>query len=75
MTTDDAMRQLVSASKALINIVEGIDGAMTHGTWRAEKSNLRIKDTDEWVAFYVLANVAARVISRASATEQNKTET
>jgi hypothetical protein len=41
-------------ANALIDIVEGIKGTMEHGTWRAERSNLRMKDTDEWAAFYVL---------------------
>jgi hypothetical protein len=48
----DDVRKLKEAADALIGIVEGINGAMTHGTWRAEKSNLRMKDTDEWVRFY-----------------------
>lgn len=43
---------LVEASAGLKSIVEGIQGAMEHGTWRAEGSNLRMKDTDEWVTFY-----------------------
>lgn len=36
---------------ALIEIVEGIAGAMKHGTWRDE-NGMRLKDTPEWVAFY-----------------------
>lgn len=36
---------------ALIEIVEGINGAMNHGTWRDDHGN-RLKDTPEWVAFY-----------------------
>ena len=37
---------------ALIEIVEGIKGAMEHGTWRDDHGR-RLKDTPEWVAFYV----------------------
>ena len=46
---------------ALIEIVEGIKGAMDHGTWRDEKG-MRLKDTPEWVAFYntVRADTPAR---------------
>lgn len=46
------VKKLEVASENLIRIVEGIEGAMTHGTWRAEKSNLRMKDTEEWTQFY-----------------------
>jgi hypothetical protein len=35
----------------LKRIVEEIDGAMKHGTWRDEHG-MRLKDTPEWVAFY-----------------------
>jgi hypothetical protein len=38
----------------LISIVEGINGAMNHGTWRDDK-RMRLKDTPEWVQFYVEA--------------------
>lgn len=47
------IERLRAASEALINIVEGINGAMNHGTFRAERSNLRMKDTAEWTRFYV----------------------
>lgn len=53
------VEELEDAGEALIGIVEGIDGAMTHGTWRAEKSNLRMKDTDEWVRFYCAVRARA----------------
>ncbi len=44
--------KLREAGLGLKSIVEGIQGAVEHGTWRAERSNLRMKDTDEWVTFY-----------------------
>ena len=43
--------KLVEAGDGLHSIVEGIQGAMQHGTWRDEKGQ-RLKDTPEWVAFY-----------------------
>ena len=46
------MKKLRGAGLDLKSIVEGIQGAMEHGTWRAERSNLRMKDTEEWVTFY-----------------------
>lgn len=46
------VQALVDAAIGLKGIVEGIHGAMEHGTFRAERSNLRMKDTDEWVAFH-----------------------
>ena len=46
------MKKLREAGLGLKSIVEGIQGAMEHGTWRAERSNLRMKDTEEWVTFY-----------------------
>ena len=39
------------ACSGLRSIVEGIDGAMRHGTWR-DKDGTRLKDTPEWVAVY-----------------------
>jgi hypothetical protein len=42
---------IVAAGGALVRIVEGIEGAVKHGTFRAEKG-MRLKDTPEWVAFY-----------------------
>jgi len=35
----------------LKRIVEEVDGAMRHGTWR-DAHGMRLKDTPEWVAFY-----------------------
>lgn len=52
---DARIAELETACENLIRIVEGIDGAMKHGTWRAERSNLRMKDTDEWTRFYCTA--------------------
>lgn len=43
---------LLVASKGLKRIVEEIDGTMNHGTWRDDHGR-RLKDTPEWVAFYV----------------------
>jgi hypothetical protein len=43
---------LVEAARGMKRIIEGIDGAMNYGTWRSERSNLRIKDTQEWVDLY-----------------------
>jgi hypothetical protein len=42
---------LYLAGLGLKRIVEEIDGAMDHGTWRDERG-LRLKDTPEWVKFY-----------------------
>lgn len=51
---------LAAALIGLRSIVEGIDGAMNHGTWRDENS-LRLKDTSAWVAAYLaLAAYEAR---------------
>lgn len=46
------VEKLREAGLGLKSIVEGIQGAMEHGTWRSERSNLRMKDTEEWVTFY-----------------------
>lgn len=43
---------LQNAAYGLRRIVEEIDGAMNHGTWRDERDGARLKDTPEWVAFY-----------------------
>lgn len=42
---------LVEVGSGLRRIVEEIDGAMNHGTWRDEHG-MRLKDTPEWVEFY-----------------------
>jgi len=46
------VRALVEAAEMLISIVEGIQGAMEHGMWWNQKGAVRLKDTNEWVAFY-----------------------
>ena len=43
---------LVGALCGLKRIIEEIDGAMDHGTWRDDKGQ-RLKDTPEWVAAYI----------------------
>jgi hypothetical protein len=60
-TPPDALTRLYHAHAAerkladdLIGIVEGIDGAMNHGTWR-DDHGARLKDTPQWVAFYIAA--------------------
>ncbi len=46
------VKALVETMAGLKRIVEEIDGAMNHGTWRDEKG-MRLKDTPEWVSAYV----------------------
>lgn len=54
------------AALGLSAIVEGITGAMRHGTWRDERG-VRLKDTPEWVALYNALNAANRAaIARVS---------
>jgi hypothetical protein len=43
--------ELHEAALGMKRIVEEIDGAMKHGTWRDEKG-MRLKDTPEWVRLY-----------------------
>ena len=45
------MRDVLEAVRGMKRIVEEIDGAMNHGTWRDEHG-VRLKDTPEWVALY-----------------------
>jgi hypothetical protein len=45
------LRTLIEAVSGLKRIVEEIDGAMNHGTWRDDHGT-RLKDTPEWVAAY-----------------------
>lgn len=45
---------VMTSAAGLIEIVEGIKGTMAHGVWRDEKG-MRLKDTSEWVRFYVEA--------------------
>lgn len=49
----DRIAELLNASKDLLSIVEGIQGSFNHGAWRDEKNSMRLKDTNEWVSFYV----------------------
>jgi hypothetical protein len=44
--------RLLDAAKGIKRIVEEIDGSMNHGTWRDDRGN-RLKDTPEWVEFYL----------------------
>ena len=58
--------RLRAALEALVTIVEGIDGAMNHGTWRDDKG-MRLKDTPQWVALYVaLATPAPDAVQEAA---------
>lgn len=50
---------LRDAASALVEIVEGITGAMRHGTFRDEHGE-RLKDAPEWIAFYNAARRSAR---------------
>lgn len=43
--------EVTEAVAGLKRIVEEIDGAITHGTWRDDHGT-RLKDTPEWVALY-----------------------
>ena len=57
---DVAQSDLMQSVLGLRRIVEEIDGAMNHGTWRDDHGN-RLKDTPEWVQFYnVLAALARK---------------
>ena len=47
----DALRILSFSGNALVQIVEGVQGSMEHGTWRDEKG-ARLKDTNAWALFY-----------------------
>jgi hypothetical protein len=58
--------RLRAALGALVAIVEGIDGAMNHGTWRDDKG-MRLKDTPQWVTLYVsLATPAPDAVQEAA---------
>lgn len=56
---DDRDEGLREAAKALVNIVEGI-GVLDYGTWRASQNNGRLKDTKEWIAFYLALKESTR---------------
>ena len=45
------VKALVDAARGMRRIVEEIDGAMNHGTWRDDHGT-RLKDTPEWVSLY-----------------------
>lgn len=49
------LAEVEGALTGMVKIVEGIDGAMNHGTWRDDKG-MRLKDTPEWVALYLAAH-------------------
>lgn len=44
--------EAINASGWLIEIIEGAKGSIKHGEWRDDKGR-RLKDTLEWVQFYV----------------------
>ncbi len=46
-----ASDELLEAATALVGIVEGV-GVLNHGKW-SDEHGLRLKDTPEWVAFYI----------------------
>lgn len=50
--SESALSALVVALDGLHRLFERVEGAMEHGTFRSEKSNLRVKDTPEWVVAY-----------------------
>lgn len=62
----DEDRSLRELGKSLVGIIEGINGTMNHGTFRGEKSGLRLKDTPEWVAFYVALSALSKREARPS---------
>ncbi|WPE22443.1 hypothetical protein [Shinella zoogloeoides] len=51
---------LLNAASGMKRIVEELDGAIKHGTWRDEHG-LRLKDTPEWIVFYNALSKAAAV--------------
>lgn len=58
--------RLRAALENLTGIVEGIDGAMNHGTWR-DDNGMRLKDTPQWVAAYIaLATPAPDAVQEAA---------
>lgn len=50
--TEKEVDGVIFAAKALIAIVEGIDGTMAHGVWRDQHGE-RLKDTAEWMDLYL----------------------
>ena len=54
-----ALEEVVPISRSLIEIVEGIQN-LDYGTWRGQNGTCkRLKDTPEWVAFYVAIRALA----------------
>lgn len=56
-------RELEGAADDLVGVVERIEGAVRHGTWRNE-SGERLKDTPEWARFYLAVNRARRLTAQ-----------
>jgi hypothetical protein len=59
----DALKALPFTGNALSQIVEGVKGAMEHGTWRDDRG-VRLKDTNEWVSFYVTFKAANEALAQ-----------
>jgi len=55
-----AMDELITASNALVQIIEGVQG-LHFDSFRASSNGARLKDTNEWVSFYNAANKAKRI--------------
>lgn len=55
----EALRVLSFSGNALVQIVEGVQGSMEHGTWRDEKG-MRLKDTNAWALFYTTFKASAQ---------------
>lgn len=45
--------ELIGSLDDLMHAVEGVGGALEYGTFRGDKNGKRLKDTPEWVRFYV----------------------
>lgn len=65
----DALKALPFTGNALSQIVEGVKGAMEHGTWRDDRG-VRLKDTNEWVAFYVTFKAANEALAKIKETSR-----
>lgn len=48
----EKVENLRKAGSDLIEIVEGITGAMEYGTFRGDMTGRRLSDTREWVRLY-----------------------
>lgn len=51
--------ELAAALDGLMSAVEGVVGAIEYGTFRGERGT-RLKDTPEWVTFYLVWNRVKR---------------